>query len=123
MIKCKKCGTEYDDGASYCNKCDLDLIDTPPDKEGANTPATENSMKRTGSFVISVMLFIFGVYSYITYYTTQAALFLLGAYICSTISKKSGGRVGSSIVKWLSLISLALVLGGKVIYYFVVPGS
>ena len=27
MIECKKCGTKYEDDASYCNNCDLSLID------------------------------------------------------------------------------------------------
>ncbi len=27
MIKCKQCGAEYEDYASYCNACDIPLID------------------------------------------------------------------------------------------------
>ncbi len=26
-MKCKICGTQYDDEASYCNNCDVPLVD------------------------------------------------------------------------------------------------
>ena len=122
MISCPNCNTEYEDFATFCNKCNLDLVDSEFNLNTAQT--SSNSLQKAGVFLVSILMLLAGTYSYFfIYWPYQALFFIFIAYAASTYVVRDNRGFALSFVKWVSFLIFAYILGGKIVFMFMFPSS
>ena len=101
MQKCKQCGTEYEDEASYCNICEINLNESNDDKGSLVVSDVNQSM-----VIIGVILIIAAI----------AALIATGSMYEDLNGMKANADIAKDIIRYGGLgagaIGLVLLLVG-----------